>query len=169
MVFQLDTTLHADLAPLAWLVGRWAGAGLVGYPTMEPTRFGQEVVCSHDGRRFLRWESRTWELDEDGNQLRPLATELGFWRPVADAPDGSNVELLLAHPTGFVELYAGTAEPAKVEISTDGVMRSPDAKEYTAATRLYGYVESNLMWVMDMAAVGEPLQSHVSAELKRVE
>jgi len=25
------------------------------------------------------------------------------------------------------------------------------------------------MWVMDMAAMGEPIQSHVSAELKRVE
>lgn len=169
MVFQLDTTLHTDLAPLAWLVGRWAGAGLVGYPTIEAVRFGQEVICSHDGRRFLRWESRTWLLDEDGNQVRPLATELGFWRPVADAGDGTNVELLLTHPTGFVELYAGTAEPAKVELATDGVMRSPDAKEYSAAKRLYGYVNSNLMWVMDMAAVGQPMQSHISAELKRVE
>ncbi len=169
MVFQLDTTLHADLAPLAWLVGRWAGAGLVGYPTMEPTRFGQEIVCSHDGRRFLRWESRSWLLDEEGNQVRPLATELGFWRPVTESADGTNAELLLTHPTGFLELYAGRAEPAKVELATDGVMRSPDAKEYTAAKRLYGYVNSNLMWVMDMAAVGQPMQSHVSAELKRVE
>jgi len=169
MVFPLDTTLHADLAPLAWLVGRWAGAGLVGYPTIESARFGQEIVCSHDGRRFLRWESRMWLLDEDGNQVRPLATELGFWRPVAEATDGTNVELLLAHPTGFVEMYAGRAEPAKVELRTDGVMRSPEAKEYAAAHRLYGYVDSGLMWVMDMAAVEQPLQSHVSAELKRLE
>lgn len=168
MVFQLDTSLHEDLAPLAWLVGSWAGAGVVGYPTIESARFGQEIVVSHDGRRFLRWESRTWLLDDDGNQVRPLATELGFWRPVTEAADGTNVELLLAHPTGFVEMYAGRAEPAKVELRTDGVMRSPEAKEYTAAHRLYGYVESNLMWVMDMAAMGQDLQSHVSAELKRV-
>ena len=100
--------------------------------------------------------------------MRPLATELGFWRPVAESADGTNVELLLAHPTGFVEMYAGRAEPAKVELRTDGVMRSPEAKEYTAAHRMYGYVESNLMWVMDMAAMGQELQSHVSAELKRV-
>jgi hypothetical protein len=169
MVFHLDTTLHEQLASLAWLVGRWQGAGVVGYPTIESRRFGQEIVCSHDGRAFLEWRSQTWLLDDDGNQVRPLATELGFWRPVPVAEDGTNVELLLTHPTGIVEMYAGAAEPAKVEVRTDGVMRSPAAKEYTAGHRMYGYVNSNLMWVMDMAAVGQPLQSHVSAELKRVE
>ena len=169
MVFHLDTSLHDDLAPLAWLVGRWVGAGLVGYPAIAGQRFGQEIVCRHDGRPFLEWRSRTWLLDEEGNQVRPSATEAGFWRPVPLHADGSNVELLLTHPTGIVEMYAGVAQPAKVEVRTDGVMRSPFAKEYSAAHRMYGYVNSNLMWVMDMAAVGQPLQSHVSAELKRVE
>lgn len=169
MVFTLDTSLHEDLAPLAWLVGRWAGAGLVGYPTIESRRFGQEITCRHDGRPFLEWRSQTWLLDDDGNQVRPLATEVGFWRPVPASEDGTNVELLLTHPTGVVEMYAGVAEPAKVELRTDGVMRSPFAKEYTAAHRMYGYVNSDLLWVMDMAAVGQPIQSHVSAELKRVE
>ena len=169
MVFHLDTTLHEQLAPLAWLVGRWQGAGVVGYPTIESRNFGQEIVCSHDGRPFLEWRSWTWLLDDDGNEVRPLATEVGFWRPVPVSEDGTNVELLLTHPTGIVEMYAGAAEPAKVEVRTDGVMRSPAAKEYTAGHRMYGYVNSNLMWVMDMAAVGQPLQSHVSAELKRVE
>ena len=169
MVFTLDTTLHADLAPLAWLVGRWAGAGLVGYPTIESARFGQEIVCSHDGRPFLEWRSQTWLLDDDGDQVRPLATEVGFWRVVPAGPDGTNVELLLCHPTGFVEMYAGVTEPARVQLRTDGVIRSPEAKEYTAGHRMYGNVKSNLMWVMDMAAMGEPIQSHVSAELKRVE
>lgn len=169
MVFTLDTTLNEALAPLAWLVGRWEGAGVVGYPTMESHNFGQEVICSHDGRPFLEWQSHTWLLDEDGAKVRPLATELGFWRPVEASADGTNVEFLLTHPTGFVEMYAGHAEPARVELRTDGVMRSPHAKEYTAGHRMYGYVNSNLMWVMDMAAVGQPLQSHVSAELKRVE
>ena len=65
-------------------------------------------------------------------------------------------------------MYFGRREPAKIELRTDGVMRSPAAKEYNAGTRLYGLVNGNLMWAMDMAAVGQPLQSHVSAELKRV-
>jgi len=169
MVFQIDPDLPPALAPLAWLIGRWEGAGVVGYPTIESKNFGQEIICSHDGRPFLSWQSRTWLLDDEGQMVRPLATEFGFWRPLEGQADGTNVELLLAHPTGFVEMYAGVAEPAKVELRTDGVLRSPTAKEYSAAHRLYGLVNSNLMWVMDMAAMGEPLTSHVSAELKRLE
>ena len=164
MVFHLDTDLPRELAPLAWMIGRWAGAGVVGYPTIESANFGQEIEVSHDGRPFLTWRSQTWLLNEAGEQVRPLATELGFWRPV----EGGEVELLLTHPTGIVELYFGKAEPAKIELRTDGVLRSPHAKEYNAATRLYGLVNSNLLWAMDMAAAGQKLQSHVSAELKRV-
>ena len=48
------------------------------------------------------------------------------------------------------------------------VARTASAKEYTAATRLYGLVKGNLMWAYDMAAVGHPLTSHMSAELKKV-
>lgn len=166
MSFVLDTDLPEQLRPLAWLIGRWEGAGVVGYPTIQSRHFGQEVICRHDGRGFLEWQSRTWLLDsETGERLRPGAIELGFWRPQAD---GREVELLLTHPTGILEMYVGTMQPAKVELRTDGVMRSPAAKEYNAGSRLYGLVNSELMWAMDMAAVGQPLQSHLSAQLKRV-
>lgn len=165
MVFHIDVDMPRELAPLAWMIGRWEGAGVVGYPTIESANFGQEIECSHDGRPFLHWHSRTWLLDDAGNKVRPLATETGFWRPQPN----DEVELLLTHPTGFVEMYYGTTSPAKVELRTDSVLRSSQAKEYTAGHRLYGLVEGSLMWVMEMAAMGQPLQSHVSAELKRVE
>jgi len=166
MVFELDGSLAPVLAPLAWLVGRWEGAGVVGYPTIESARFGQEIVCSHDGRPFLEWHSRTWLLDDAGNTLRPLATELGFWRVL----ENGEIELLLTHPTGVIEMYVGRRDPARpaIQLSTDGVLRSPAAKEYNAGARMYGLVDSQLAWVMDMAAVGQALQSHVSAQLKRV-
>jgi hypothetical protein len=162
--FTLDPNLPPALAPLAWLIGEWEGAGVVGYPTIESAHFGQEITVTHDGRPFLEWQSRTWLLDEQGNKVRPLARELGFWRPL----ENNEVELLLTHPTGIVEMYHGTTSPAKIELRTDSVVRSPHAKEYNAGARMYGLVNSNLLWVMDMAAMGQPLQSHVSAELKRV-
>lgn len=164
-MFTLDPTIHPDIAPLAWLVGRWEGAGVVGYPTIESANFGQELVVTHDKRPFLRWESTTWILDDAGNKVRPSGTELGFWRPGGEG----EAELLLAHPTGIVEMYYGTVEPGRIELQTDGIIRSPHAKEYSSAKRMYGLVKSNLMWVMDMTAAGQPMSSHVSAELKRVE
>ncbi|MBK7722322.1 MAG: FABP family protein [Austwickia sp.] len=166
MTFELDTTLHPSLAPLAWLVGRWEGAGLFGYPTIDDARFGQELEISHDGRPFLQHRSRSWVLDDQGEPTRPSAGEQGYWRV---APDGE-VELLLVHHTGILEMFVGQRDATRpyVNLRTDAVLRSPHAKEYNAATRLYGYVESDLMWTMDMAAVGQPMTNHLSARLKRV-
>jgi len=98
--------------------------------------------------------------------VRPLAVELGFWRVL----ENGEIELLLTHPSGVVEMYVGHRDPAKpaIELRTDGVLRSPDAKEYNAGSRMYGLADSQLFWAMDMAAVGHSLQSHVSAQLKRV-
>jgi THAP4-like, heme-binding beta-barrel domain len=168
---QLDAGLPAPLIPLAWLVGRWAGAGVVGYPTMEADqRFGQEVTFSHDGRPFLSYSSQTWLLDDEGRQVGALASETGYWRPVAAPEDTSGIglEVLLAHPMGIVEVYLGTADGPRITLQTDAVVRTTTAKEYSAATRMYGLVEGDLLWVLDMAAVGQPLTSHASARLKRV-
>ncbi len=165
-MFELDVDLPERLRPLAWLIGRWEGAGVLGYPTIESRHFGQEIHCWHDGRTFLQWEARAWILDsESGERVRPAAVEVGFWRP---GEDGREVELLLTHPTGIVEMYEGTMEPARITLRTDAVVRSPHAKEYNAATRLYGLVDSDLLYTMDMAAVGQPMTAHLSAQLKRV-
>ena len=164
-MFTLDADLPEPLRPLAWLIGRWEGVGVVGYPTIEEAQFGQEIEVSHDGRGFLAWQSRAWILDAStGEKVRNAAVESGYWRPL----DDGEVELLLVHPTGILELYYGTIEPARIQLKTDGVLRSPGAKEYNAATRMYGLVDSQLFWAMDMAAVGQPLQSHLSARLTRV-
>lgn len=164
-LFEIDPNLPPPLAPLAWLIGRWSGTGVITYPTMESdVSFAQDIVCSHDGRPFLTWASRASILDADGNVLRQGAVETGYWRPQEDG----KVELLLAHPTGILEMYYGDAEPARIMVQTDSVMRSPSAKEYNAAARMYGLVESRLLWRMDMAAMGHPLQAHISAELDRV-
>ena len=103
---QLDADLPTALVPLAWLIGRWEGAGVVGYPTIESVNFGQEVEFRHDGRPFLHYRSQAWLLDDAGNKVRPLASETGFWRIGADGKE-RDLEVLLTHPTGFVEIYVG--------------------------------------------------------------
>ncbi|MCA2187339.1 FABP family protein [Nonomuraea cavernae] len=159
-----EPEMHADLEPIAFLLGRWEGAGVGGYPTIDSFNFGQEIEFTHNGKPFLSYVSRTWLLDHDGDRVRPLATESGYWRPQPER----QVEVVLAHPTGIVEVYVGEVVFHKIELRTDVVARTVTAKEYTAGHRLYGLVKGNLMWAYDMAAEGQPLTSHMSAELKRV-
>lgn len=154
---------HPAIEPLAFLLGRWEGAGVVGYPTIESANFGQEVSFSHNGKPFLIYSSRSWLLEDDGTIGRPLAMETGFWRP---QPDGS-LEVLLAHPTGITEIYLGTISGTKIEMATDAVVRTATAKEVTAGRRLYGLIGTDLGFAFDLAAVGQPLQPHLSAQLKR--
>jgi hypothetical protein len=162
-VFEIPSDLHPDCVPVAFLLGTWAGAGVGGYPTIEGFQFGQEIEFGHIGKPFLTYTSRTWLLDDDGNQVRPLAMETGFWRPQPE----NEVEVLLAHPTGYVEIWLGEIDGPKVELRTDVVARTRTAKDYTAGHRLYGLVEGDLLWAYDMAAMDEPLQPHLSARLKR--
>ena len=162
---QQSPGVHPALEHIAWLIGTWWGFGVGGYPTIESFRYEQEISFSHDGRPFLRYESKTWLIDDDGNRLRPSGNELGWWRPGASARE---LEVLIAHHTGITEIYAGEAAFSKIELATDVIARTHTAKEVTALKRLYGQVEGDLAYAIDMAAVGQPLQSHLSARLQRL-
>lgn len=167
--------LPTELAPLQWLIGRWIGVGTGQYPTIEDFRFGQEVSFHTDGRPFLTYWSRSWLLDDEGNRVKPLAIESGFWRPKAN----NRFEVTMAHPTGFAEIWLGSIEVtgivdaqitgARAELRTDAVVRTESAKDYSAGNRLYGLVDGKLLWTFDMAAVGQPMQNHLSASLTRAE
>ncbi len=159
----MENKPHPSLGPLLFLLGRWEGVGVGGYPTIESFRFGQEISFSHNGKPYLIYSSRTLLLDDEGTIGRPLAMETGFWRP---QPDGQ-LEVLLAHPTGFAEVYLGEISGTKIEMATDAVVRTSTAKEVTAGRRLYGLIGADLGYAYDMAAAGQPLQAHLSAKLKR--
>jgi len=155
---------HPDLAPLRFLLGRWEGVGVGGYETIESFQFGQEILFSHNGKPYLIYTSRSWALDATGMPSRPLAMESGFWRP----QPANKVEVMLAHPTGITEIYLGEVTGTKIEMTTDLVARTESAKEVRAGHRLYGMAGADLAWAYDMAAVGKPMQPHLSAQLKRV-
>ena len=126
-------------------------------------QFGQECIFTHDGRPFFHYMSRAWIVDEQGEKVRDAAIETGFLRPKADG----TLEWLLTHNTGFAEVYYGTSEGAKIEVSTDAVVRTHTAKEYVGGHRMYGLVEGDLLWAYDMAAMGEKLQPHLWGRLVR--
>src|SRR4051794_39562825 len=126
MAFEIPSDLHPACVPLAFLLGAWEGEGVVEYPTIKRTAFAQRIEFTQNGKPFLAYTSRSWEIDLDGVKLRPLSMETGFWRPQPD----NELEVLLAQPTGFLESWTGEIRGPRIEIRTDAVVRMPTAKEY---------------------------------------
>jgi len=136
---------------------------------------------------------------EVGELPQPLAAESGYWRlarkfiegdpgpamlpPTAVQPfnttesvealrnssGGFDLHVALVQPTGVSELYLGQVKSGRIDLATDAVMRSEGAKDYSAATRIYGLVEGDLLWAWDIAALGQSLRTHSSGRLKRVD
>lgn len=191
MTFVLPEGLAPEVYPLAWLVGRWHGEGVLSYPTIAESTFTQDVVFDHDGGPYLRYEStvRLVAAPEDGSSLvtapdgsisaiaqdGPLwSTETGYWRIAPESRTGVSadkhaVEVLLADPAGHLSLYVGETGNGRIDLVSDLIARTATAAEVTAATRMYGFVHGDLMWAWDLAAFGQALQSYAAARLSRVD
>ncbi|MEN4474282.1 peroxynitrite isomerase [Mycolicibacterium cosmeticum] len=153
--------LHPAVAVLAPLLGTWAGPGAGEYPTIEPFGYLETVTFGHVGKPFLTYSQRTKAAD-DG---RPLHAETGYVR----VPAADRVEFLLAHPTGIVEVLEGSldAEPLRIDVTATTIGRSASAKEVTALARSFALTDDELSYTVQMGAVGQPLQHHLSATLRR--
>jgi len=165
-MIEIPSDLHKDLVPLAFLLGNWAGAGVHDFPGSEKCNFGQEVSFSHDGRDFLEYHSRTWVLDSEGNKVRPLESESGYWRIDADR----KVEITMVRSDGVVEVWYGELADKKpqIDLVTDTVARAATSSPYSGGKRLYGYVKGDLMWVGEKQTPEVPLRPYMSAQLKKV-
>ena len=83
MSFESPEDLHPDLAPIAWLIGRWEGSGKATYPGTTDFDFGQQIDFAHNGGNYLHYLSQLFEVNDEGMAIRPLDMETGFWRPQA--------------------------------------------------------------------------------------
>ncbi|MFC4242302.1 FABP family protein [Gryllotalpicola reticulitermitis] len=198
-MIELPVGVPAELVPLSWLIGVWEGTGVLDYKIGDEhvqREFGQRVSFSHDGLPYLNYNSSSWVLDDEHS---PLAAETGYWRlfrpqtpgdpgpgmlpgegarPFTNAESvetlrndagGFDIEVALVHPDGVSEVYLGQVKGPRIDLSTDAVMRTAGSKDYAAATRLYGLVESHLLWAWDIAALGQQLRTHASARLAKVD
>lgn len=151
--------LHPDVAPLAFLLGTWTGEGGGRYPTIRHFSYGEEARFWHVGKPFVAYSQRTWSLED----RRPLHAETGYWRVAADG----QVELVLAHPTGIVEVARGRVDGLWVRVATTTVAGTPTAKRVDHVEREIWCDGDTLSYEVRMAAVGQPLGDHLRADLRR--
>lgn len=195
MTFSFPEGLAPEVYPLAWLVGSWRGPGFLAYPDIPKRPIVTEVTFDHDGGPYLSYQATVWLLEgklgsiEQRVELDSLkngqlwASESGYWRVSPKPPDdasalteqpappgavASDVEVLLADPSGYVSVFLGRAQGPRIELATDVVARTDLGAEVSAATRIYGLVQSELFWAWDVAAFGKELQSYASGRMQRL-
>ena len=164
MVFEIPSDLNPALVGLAWLRGRWEGTGFQEWPGQEKVGYAIQVDFAENGGDYLHYLCQAFEVDEDGGPTKPLFMETGFWRPLADG----TVDVVMCSPDGFAEIWFGKLQPGRLDLITDAVARTRDAKvAYTAGRRLYGTVEGKLLFSFDRATEDEELQPYIWATLER--
>lgn len=158
-------SLHDGLLALLPLVGVWQGEGQAN-DHGEEYAFGQQLVISHDGENYLRFESRIWRLDAEGNPAGPDQREVGFWR----ISPKDEIEVTLTNSRGLVEVLYGSLlnERAWQLESASTIATEAGPADHGPGKRLYGLMpNNNLGWVDERLVDGE-LTPYMSAELTRV-
>ncbi len=151
--------LHPDLEPIRFLVGSWSGDGHGQYPTIEPFRYTEEAsFIPGPLKPFLSYTQRT--RAEDGS---PLHAEMGYVRMTPAGP-----ELVVAQPTGLVEIHRGVLEGTSVEFRSLTVQSSPTAKAVREVVRRLTVDDDALRYILDMAYDEVSLTLHLEATLRRM-
>ncbi len=164
MAFEIDSRLDPALMGLAWMIGHWEGTGNGHRLGGDDYEFSATVDFTENGGNYLHYIMQLFETDEGGRPTRSLGMETGFWRPKADG----QVEAVLVHPEGVAEVYVGAITGARIELTTDLVARTVTADiPVTGGHRLYGNVESDLMFAYDRGTTEHEMQPYLWARLKR--
>jgi hypothetical protein len=155
--------LHPDVAVLAPLLGTWEGAGAGEYPTIEDFAYLESITFGHSGKPFVAYTQRTRHPESGA----PMHAESGYLR----VPGPGGIEIVMAHPTGLAEIYEGAIVAGDgtlvIDVRSTVIASTGTAKEVVRTERTITLVEDDLQYTFRMAAVGQPLQHHLSARLHR--
>ena len=155
--------LHPDVAVLAPLLGTWEGSGSGEYPTIDDFAYGESITFTHVGKPFIAYTQRT-KHPETG---APMHAEAGYLR----VPRPGSIEIVMAQPTGLAEIYEGAVvggdAPLVIDVRSTSINSTSSAKEVTITERTISVTGDDLHYTFRMAAVGQPLQHHLSATLHR--
>lgn len=161
---------------LAGIIGSWSGRGRGIYPTIESFEYLERVTFTRSPKGFVVYQQATHHPDSGA----PMHSETGYLRvPAAGGEmvegeagvEGAVVEMVVAQPTGIVEVHVGRASlrdgSLTLSFTAETVATTASAKKVVAVTRTITVTGDELRYELHMAAAAQPLQLHLTAALQR--
>lgn len=162
---RFGPNIHDGLLALLPLVGVWRGEGQANTVVDGEYNFGQQLIFSHDGENYLKYESRIWTIDENGKTVGPDQRETGFWR----INDKDEIEFVCVHSTGVTEIYYGkpVSERAWELQAASTMVTATGPASLGPGKRLYGLMPNNDLGWVDERLRDDEFVPRMSAQLKR--
>jgi hypothetical protein len=159
VAFTHDGTPHVQYVSSSWLI--------------DPSDASAEVSAPlYSEIGYWRLSRALGEGDQGPGMLpavgEPVFTTAEAVETLRNERGAFDLEVSIVQPGGVAEIYLGEVNGPRIDLATDAVVRTATAKEYAAATRIYGLVEEHLLWAWDIAALGQDLRTHSSGRLARV-
>ncbi len=186
-MFEIPEDLPLQLAPLAWVLGRWQGWGtLAGDETDEVIL--QDINAEMVGEQMrvtTRIYGGTVEADMDWQMsaaagldvIAPgelLQEETSYWKVVTPLavlpPEGEEpreLQVSSADTRGLASLWIGVALGPRIRLTSDVIARNADAPQMTTMHRMFGLVGGELFWTAETIEGDEEPKVELSGRLRR--
>lgn len=188
-MFEIPENLPLQLAPLAWVIGRWQGWGTLAVEGEEEHQLILQDVEADILGEQMRMVTRIyqgttpgkidWEMNaqagldviEAGELLRE---ETAYWKvttPLAVLPpegeEPRELQATSADTQGLGTLWVGVALGPRIRLSSDVIARDAQAPQAEQLHRMYGLVGGELFWTSESTTEGSDPQVEISGRLRR--
>lgn len=188
MAIRLPENLAPENYPIGWLIDSWCGGGVLEYEGVEPAAYVHELtIDATDGGPYVKITSRVWTAKEPagvvdkeapGQVVYDQLTKDELWsshtgylrvNPEAAKRDdnASELEAMISSPAGLSHAWVGLIDGPRLQLITDGIMRSSSGAQVEAAKIIAGSVGSELFYAIDMEAFGADMRSYMAGRLSR--
>lgn len=196
-MISLDIDLPKDLLPFAWVNGVWKGFGVSYDQDNNAKDVIVEMIFeaendTYTDKAFLKQTTNVYSVNVDDS--KPVAKEMSgivgyqnlvaesllqsttaYWylgkeiKPSQPKTKAHELTLVSTSSTGHAGSWYGILDGPTIQVVTDAFLACEGAVQYGGEKQLYGLVESDLMFLVEVPDPEKQLRAVLSVRMSKVE